>query len=224
MDKSVESPVVKKSLKAMFGGRIRGYFLAGIAVTAPIAITFYLTFAFISLVDRSVAQLFPETLSEGIFGGLDIPGLGFVTALIFFVLIGFLATNFLGRFFIRLYESILDRMPVIRNIYGAVKQIFETVMATQSTAFREVIMFEYPRKGLWAIGFVTGTSEGEVQTQIKSETLNVFVPTTPNPTSGFLIFVPKKDVIYLNMSVEEGVKLVVSAGIIAPDQVPIKKK
>lgn len=202
--------------KKTLGGRLRGYFLAGIVVTAPIAITVYLTVVFFTFIDSNVTRIIPQSWYETLYGGTTFPGLGIAVALVFFVVVGWFATNFLGRFFIRLSESIVDRMPVIRNLYSAIKQIFETVMASKSQAFREVVMLEYPRKGVYSIGFVTGVSEGEVQRSVKEDTINVFVPTTPNPTSGYLLFVPKKELIYLSMSVEEGVKLVVSAGIITP--------
>ena len=203
----------EEAVKRSAFARLRGYFLAGILVTAPIGITIFLTWKFFTLVDSSVAGLIPEPYSD-----TYLPGIGVIIALITFVIIGWFATNFLGRLFIRISEYIVARVPVIRNLYGALKQIFETVMASQSSAFREVVMFEYPRKGTWAIGFVSGKTEGEVQEAVKQDTINVFVPTTPNPTSGFLLFVPKKDVIYLKMSVEEAVKLVVSAGIITPPE------
>ena len=136
------------------------------------------------------------------------------------VFVGMLATNFMGRFFVRIGESVLDRLPVVRSLYGAIKQIFETVFANQSEAFREVVMLEYPRKGMWVIGFLTGRSKGEVQAKTtKNDVYNVFVPTTPNPTSGFLLFVPEKDITRMDMSVEDGLKLVVSAGIVTPDKV-----
>ncbi|MCB1784576.1 MAG: DUF502 domain-containing protein, partial [Alphaproteobacteria bacterium] len=121
-----------------------------------------------------------------------------------------------GRMFIRISEYFVDRMPVIRTLYSAIKQIFETIMASKSGAFRDVVMLEYPRKGIWSLGFVTGVSEGEVQELTEAETINVFVPTTPNPTSGFLLFVPRSDLHFLDMSVEDGVKMVVSGGIITP--------
>ena len=202
--------------KITLAGRLRGYFLAGILVVAPLTITVMVTFWFLRFIDKNVTAILPEYWYTGLYGGTTIPGLGILIALTFFVIVGWFATNFLGRFFVRLYEAILDRMPVIRNIYSALKQIFETVMAAQSDAFRDVIMMEYPRKGVWSIGFVTGVSKGEVQRLTNEETINVFVPTTPNPTSGYLLFVPKKEVHYLDMTVEEGVKLVVSGGIITP--------
>lgn len=209
-----------------FLARIRRYLLTGIVVIAPISITVYLTYIFLTFVDRHVgriipAEWFPQQFS-GFYEETAIPGLGLLIAIVFFVIIGWLATNILGRFIIRIYEYILDRMPVIRTVYGAIKQIFETIMASQSSAFREAVMFEYPRKGVYAIGFVTGKAEGEVQDKTKAETINVFVPTTPNPTSGFLLFVPKKELTYLDMSIEEAVKLVVSAGIITPADVKNK--
>ncbi len=196
--------------------RLRGYFLAGILVTAPIGITVYLTYIFIRFIDKKVTHIIPEVYNPNTYLPFSVPGLGLIVVIVFFILVGWFAKNFLGRLLIRISEYIVHRMPVIRNIYGAIKQIFETIMATQSQAFREVVMLEYPRKGVWSIGFVTGRSEGQVQRVTENETINVFVPTTPNPTSGYLLFVPKKELKYLNMTVEEGVKLVVSAGIISP--------
>lgn len=198
------------------GQRLRGYFLAGILVTAPIGITVYLTYIFLNFVDSNVAKILPSTWYEGVYGTTTYPGLGIIMALVFFIFVGWFATNVLGRMIIRLSEYIVNRMPIIRTLYNATKQIFETVMASKSQAFREPVMLEYPRKGVFSIGFVTGRTEGEVQRVTKNETINVFVPTTPNPTSGYLLFVPRKELIYLEMSVEEAIKLVVSAGIITP--------
>lgn len=204
------------------GPRLRGYFLAGIVVTAPISITIYLTWVFLTFVDNNVSKVIPKEwmgdmkFTIGEMTITAVPGLGIIGALLFFIFIGWFTTNFMGRLFIRLAEYVLDRMPVIRSLYGAIKQIFETIMASRSQAFREVVMLQYPRKGVYSIGFVTGRSKGEIQAATKNETINVFVPTTPNPTSGYLLFVPKKELIYLKMSVEEGVKLVISGGIITP--------
>lgn len=192
--------------------RLRGYFIAGIVVTAPISITIYLTYVFLNFVDSNVAGLIPAHY----FPEKTVPGLGIVTVLVFFIAVGWLAKNFLGRIIITVSEYIVHRMPVINAVYKTLKQIFETVVTSQSEAFREAVMLEYPRKGVWSIGFVTGGSKGEVQQLTENETLNVFVPTTPNPTSGFLLFVPKKEVKYLDMSVEDAVKLVISAGIVTP--------
>ena len=205
--------------------RLRGYLIAGILVTAPISITVYLTYIFLTFVDTQVAKALPNGWREAFYADTTIiPGLGLIIAVAFFIVVGWVTRNFLGRLLVRITEYVVDRVPVINSLYGTIKQIFETVMASQSDSFRDVVMLEYPRKGVYAIGFVTGVTEGEVQRATKAETINVFVPTTPNPTSGFLLFVPKKELIYLDMSVEEGVKLVVSGGIITPPDRGIEKK
>jgi uncharacterized membrane protein len=127
-----------------------------------------------------------------------------------------LTAGLAGRTLVRMGERLLSRMPVVRSVYGTLKQIFETILAQKSRSFREVVLIEYPRRGLGAIGFVTGPTRGEVQARSEDELVNVFLPTTPNPTSGFLLFVPKRDLIHLDMSIEEGIKLVISGGIVTP--------
>lgn len=139
-------------------------------------------------------------------------------------MVGWFAKNFLGRLIINISENIVHRLPVIRAVYKAIKQIFETVMTSQSQAFREVVMFEYPRQGSWALGFVTGVTKGEVQRLTDTEVVNVFLPTTPNPTSGYLLFLPRKDLVFMKMSVEEGIKMIVSGGIITPPDPEEMKK
>ncbi|MEM6812292.1 MAG: DUF502 domain-containing protein [Pseudomonadota bacterium] len=196
--------------------RIRNYFFAGILVTAPISITFYIVWTFLKFLDEAITPFIPSEFNPNTYLPFPLPGLGFVITVIFFIVVGFLAKNFFGRLIVRISEYIVERLPVINKIYVAIKQIMETVMTSQSDAFKEVVMFEYPRKGIWVMGFVTGMSKGEVQDKTSGETINIFVPTTPNPTSGFLLFVPKKDLIYMDMSVEEGIKLIVSGGIISP--------
>jgi uncharacterized membrane protein len=196
--------------------RLRGYFLAGILFTAPLSITIYLTYIFLTFIDSRVSKVLPDGWYHALYGTTTFPGIGLIIAIVFFVSVGWLATNVLGKLIIRISEYVLNRMPIIRTLYGATKQIFETVMASQSSAFRDVVMFEYPRKGIWVLGFVTGVSEGEVQRLTEDMTVNVFLPTTPNPTSGFLLFVPKKDLVYMDMSVEQAIKLVVSGGILTP--------
>ena len=205
--------------KRSFLARLRGYLIAGMLITAPITITAWLTTTIIDFVDNRVTKLIPPRYDPETYLPFSIPGLGVIVVIIFLLLVGMLTTNFLGRFFVKIGESILDRLPVVRSLYGATKQIFETVFASQSDAFREVVLIEYPRKDIWVIGFLTGTSKGEVQKHTKDELVNVIVPTTPNPTSGFLLFVPRKDIKILNMGVEEGLKLVVSAGIVTPEGV-----
>lgn len=201
------------------GARLRGYLIAGVLVTAPITITAWLTIAIVNFVDGRVEKLIPPQYNPDNLLPFSIPGLGLIAVILFLLLVGMLTTNFLGRFFVRIGESILDRLPVIRSLYSATKQIFETVFASQSDAFREVVLVEYPRKDIWVIGFLTGTAKGEVQNVTKEDVVNIFVPTTPNPTSGFLLFVPKSDVKILDMTVEEGIKLVVSAGIVTPEKI-----
>jgi len=194
-------------------GRVRAWFFTGLLVTAPVLLTVYITWAAIKLIDSQVSKLLPG-FETSILG--NVPGVGLVIGAVLITLIGAIAAGFLGRYIIRLGEAILNRMPVVRSIYGATKQILETVISTQSDAFREVVLVEYPRKKLWVIGFVTGNTKGEVAGRIASPMVNVFVPTTPNPTSGFLLFCPREDVIFLKMTVEEAVKLVVSGGIVTP--------
>ena len=196
--------------------RLRAYFLAGILITAPISITIYLAALFINFVDRRVTPLIPADYNPETYLPFSVPGLGLVLVVVVLTLIGALTAGFVGRFFVRVSEHILARMPVIRNVYSAVKQIFETVLAQQSKAFREAVLVEFPRRGIWAIGFITGVTQGEVQNLTEEAVINVFVPTTPNPTSGFLVFVPKKDVVPLSMTVEEAIKMVVSGGIVTP--------
>ena len=201
--------------------RLRGWFFTGLLVTAPVLLTVYITWAAINLIDSQVNKLIPEfsTWNLG-----DIPGAGLVVGVALITLIGAIAAGFMGRWIIRLGESLLNRMPVVRSIYGATKQILETVISTQSDAFREVVLVEYPRRGLWVVGFVTGVTKGEVARLIPGSNVNVFIPTTPNPTSGFLLFCPVKDIAYLNMTVEEAVKLVVSGGIVSPPDQNLNKK
>jgi uncharacterized membrane protein len=145
-----------------------------------------------------------------------IPGSGLIIVLAGLIIVGIAARNYLGGRLVKVWERILDRMPIVRSIYGATKQIMETIFSDKSEAFRDVVMFEFPRKGMWAIGFVTGESRGEVQEKTAQTVMNVFFPTTPNPTSGFLIFVPREDLVYLKMSVEDAIKLIVSGGIVTP--------
>lgn len=209
-------PPQKVTFYQTLGARLRGYFLAGVLFTAPISLTLYLTYIFLKFVDNQVTPLIPDEYNPSHYLPFSLPGLGLVIVIIFFILVGWFAKNFLGRLLTRIAEYIVHRLPIVSAIYKGLKQIFETVMTSQSQAFRDVVMFEFPRKGLWAIGFVTGTTQGEVQRLTKDEVVNVFYPTTPNPTSGFLMFIPKQDLIYMEMSVEEALKMIISGGILTP--------
>ncbi len=196
--------------------RLRTYFFAGILVTAPIGITLYLTWLVITFIDGQVTPLIPARYNPETYLPFGVPGLGVIVAVVFLTLVGALTAGLVGRWLIRLFDRLMQRMPVVRNIHSALKQILETVLAQQSKAFRQVVLIEYPRRGMWAIGFITGDTVGEVQHLTEDDVVNVFLPTTPNPTSGFLLFVPRGDLFVLSMTVEEGIKMVVSGGIVTP--------
>lgn len=218
-----EQPLKNQTIaKPTLFARFRGWFLTGLLVTAPIMLTVYITWLFIDIIDGWVTDLMPAIWREAVY--TNIPGVGLIIGVIAITIIGAIAAGFFGRWLLKIGENLLNRMPIVGTIYGASKQILETVLASQSDAFRDVVLVQYPRKDLWVIGFVTGGTKGEVGTAIPEETVNVFVPTTPNPTSGFLLFCPKDELQYLDMSVEEAVKLVVSGGIVTPPHNPKRKK
>ncbi len=200
------------------GAKLRAYFFTGILVTAPVMITFYVAYKVIMFTDMSVNRLLPPQFKPDNFLPFTIPGLGIIILVAVLILIGMFAAGFLGKFFLRLGEWILYKMPFISSIYSVLKQIFETFLSNKSNAFKRVVLLEYPRKGIWILGFVSTDTDGEVKSLLKEEMINVFIPTTPNPTSGFLIFVPKSDTIPLEMSVEAGIKFVISGGIVSPDE------
>ena len=204
---------------------MRGYFLAGLLVVAPVGITFWLSWLVLSFIDARVTPLIPEAYNPNTYVPFGIPGLGVLVLLVFITFIGALTRVLLGRWMVRGGEHLLSRMPIVRSIYGATKQIVETVLANQSDAFRQVVLFEYPRRGTWAIGFVTGKTVGEVQNVTSDDVVNVFLPTTPNPTSGYLLFLPRRDLVELSMSVEEGIKMIISGGIVTPpDKRPLEQR
>jgi len=224
-----------KATRPRLAARLRDYFLAGLLVTAPISITIYLTWSFISWVDDSILPLLPAAYNPENYLRFDVPGIGLihltlpgiglVIAVFVLIVIGALAAGLVGRLFVDYSERVLNRMPIVRSIYGATKQIFETMLAQKSDVFREVVLVEFPRIGMWSIGFIAGRTEGEIQELTEDEVLNVYIPTTPNPTSGYLCFVAKKDIVPLSMSVEEGIKMVVSGGIVTPpDRRPLSAR
>ena len=223
-----ERPVlIKPARRKTLLLRLRTYFLTGIVVSAPVGITIWLIWLFVAFVDRTVVPLIPESYNPSDVLGVSVPGIGVVVVLLVVTMIGFLVTNFLGRYMVKIGENMVSRVPVVRTIYGVLKQIFDAVLAQSEGAFREVVLIEYPRKGIWVIGFITSSTQGEVQRVTPDDMVNVFLPTTPNPTSGFLLFVPRKDCITLHMTVEEGVKLVISGGIVSPpdiDRRPTKEE
>lgn len=207
------------------GAKLRAYFFTGILVTAPIAVTFYVAYKVIEWGDSGVNNLLPPQIKE-YYNNLPytIPGLGIIILVLFLTLIGMFAAGFVGDFFVRLGEWVVRKIPLISSIYSLLKKVFETFLSNKSSAFKKVVLLEYPRKGIWILGLVSTDTEGEVKDILKTDMVNVFIPTTPNPTSGFLIFVPLKDVIYLDMSVEEALKFIISGGIVSPEKMKKIKK
>ena len=199
-----------------FGAKLRAYLFTGILVTAPVAITFYLAYKFIFWVDTFVNKMLPPQYQLDNYIPMSIPGLGLIVLIVFLILVGMFAAGFLGRFFIRLGEWFVARVPLISSVYSLLKQIFETVFSSKAQAFKKVVLLEYPRKGIWILGLVSMDLTGEIEDKLPEDMVNVFIPTTPNPTSGFLIFVPKRDVIELDMSVESALKFIVSGGLVEP--------
>jgi len=205
-----ENPV-----KMTVAGRLRAYFFAGILITAPISITFTIAWNFIDFVDSKVTPLIPAAYNPKQWG---VPGVGLLLVALVLTLVGALTAGFLGRVWLKFSEWILSRTPVLNGIYSAVKQVFETVLAQKSNAFREVVLLEYPRQGCWTVGFITGQTVKSLCPDQEQDWVNVFVPTTPNPTSGYLLFLPRSQVRATSVSVEDGLKLVISGGIVAPQE------
>lgn len=198
--------------------RLRNYFLTGVIVTAPIALTIYLTWQFIDWVDRQAIPLLPAKYNPENYLPFSLPGLGLVIMLVILTFVGFLTANIFGRTLLKTGERLVNRMPVVRTIYGALKQVLETVLSQSSNSFRQAVLVEYPRRGIWTMAFVTGDTEGEVASRLEDDMVNIYVPTTPNPTSGFLLMVPRRDLIFLDLPVEDAAKYVISIGVIAPEE------
>ena len=192
--------------------RLRNYFITGIVVLIPIGITLYLTKFFISI----SSNLIPSRINPNTYLPFDIPGLEIVLAIIFITLVGGLSLSFIGKKFLQLVNDLFKRIPILRTIYSAIGQMTET-LAPKKGQKKSVVLVEYPRKGSWAVGFATKKNEGEISKKTNSNLINVFVPTTPNPTSGFLLMFPKDEIIYLDMSFEESSKFIVSAGTSNPE-------
>jgi uncharacterized membrane protein len=204
--------------RGLFGG-LRASFLTGIVVIAPVALTIWLIWSVIGWIDSMVLPFVPETLRPDKYIGVNLRGVGVMIFLIFTIFVGWIAKGLIGRSLIRFGESLVDRMPVVRSIYSGIKQISETVFAQTEKSFEKACLVQYPRRGIWAIGFISTTAKGEVaeRADTPGKLVGVFVPTTPNPTSGFLLLFPEEDVIELDMSVEEAAKLVISAGLVYPN-------
>ena len=194
--------------------KIKNYFLTGVLITAPVFLTFWIVFTLVNIIDRLITPLIPYYINPNFYLPREIPGLGLIILSIFLIFIGFVTANFFGSLLLKKTDNLIDKIPLIKVFYKTFKQIIETVFKTNSSAFRDVVMLEYPRKGLWVLGFTTGEAQGAIKKNTKKKLINVFVPTTPNPTSGFLLLVPFEDLKYLNVKVDDAVKTIVSAGII----------
>ena len=199
----MSEPSLKKSIFA----KIRNNFIAGVVVLIPIGITLYLTLFII----RISSKVIPKEINPNNYLPFDIPGVEILIALVIITFIGWLSLSFLGKKFFELFNNILKKIPILRTIYSAIGQMTESFTKTDNKQ-KSVVLLEYPRKGVWAVGFATKENEGLIKEKIKEDLINVFVPTTPNPTSGFLLLVPKKDLIFLDISFDQASKFIVSAG------------
>jgi len=195
--------------------RLRRYLVAGILVWLPLGITVFLFRILIGLMDKSLV-LIPRQYHPEAWLGVGIPGLGVILTVLLLLLTGVLTANFVGRAFVGGWESLMDRIPVARSIYSAAKNFAEIVFSDSGSAFKKVLLVEYPRKGIYSLTFQTASDIGEIQGRTGEEVVCCFVPTTPNPTSGFIILIPKKDAIELDMEVDEAVKLIMSLGVVVP--------
>jgi uncharacterized membrane protein len=204
---------------ASIKNRLRNLFITGLLITLPIAFTFFvLTFLFKGL-DNSISPLFTKLLilaGAPVAADFQLPGVGIIMTLVIILLVGALTTNIFGESLIRWGESIVARIPIVRGLYTGMKQVVTTVIQTDANAFSKCVLVEFPRKGVYTLGFITSDCRGEVKEKIKESICNVYVPTTPNPTSGYLIFFPKNELIELDMSIEDGLKLIISGGIVVP--------
>ena len=200
----------------------RRYLIAGLLVWVPLIVTGLIIKFLVDMLDFTILLLPPSWRPEAILG-FSVPGTGVVVAIVIVFLTGIVAANIVGRKLFDLGEAIVDRIPLVRSIYSAVKQVMHSLFSNGGQSFRRVLMVQYPREGLWTLGFQTGVGVGEVQHRTDRDVVTVFIPTTPNPTSGFVIMVPREDAIELDMSVEDGLKFVMSLGVVVPDwPAPVK--
>lgn len=212
--------------KRGFFASLRNSFLTGLVVVAPAVLTVWLIVSVVEFIDSKVVPLIPLSLLPDFLLGISFPGMGVIVFILFTLVVGALAKGLIGRSLIEWSEEIVARMPVVRTVYNGLKQIAETVLSQSSTSFNRACLVQYPRPGLWAIAFVSTDARGEIADRIGAENkhISVFLPTTPNPTSGFLLFVAEADVILLDMTVEEAAKLVISAGLVVPDPSKLKTR
>jgi uncharacterized membrane protein len=200
----------------LFRHRLKRYFLTGLLVVVPVAMTLLVVRWLVGVMDSMLMSVLPEALRPEHLYGIPVPGIGLVATLLLILLVGVLAANIFGRSLVTFSERQVDRIPLVKGIYNMFKQVSDTVLNRERGAFRKVVLIEYPRKRIWAVAFVTGVTKGEVQHVTEDKLVNVFVPTTPNPTSGFYILLPEDDMIELSMTVEEAFKLIISGGMVTP--------
>lgn len=201
-----------------FGRRLVNYFLTGLLIAGPVGITLYIAWWIIGVVDHFVKPMIPARYNPDTYLNFHVPGFGLVVAVVAIMLLGFLTANLVGRTLVQFGERLLSRLPMISTLYKAIKQIFETVVTQSSQSFREVGLIEYPRKGLWALVLISTQAKGEIDEKVHGDTImSCFLPTTPNPTSGFLLFVSRKDILILDMTTEDAAKMIISAGLVSPE-------
>jgi len=198
---------------------IKKNLVAGILIILPISITFYIVFLLVRVVDRILGVL-PPKYDPQTYIPFNIPGFRLFFAVIIIFIVGFLARNYIGSKLIEFWENIVNKIPFIRTIYVAIKQLGEAIFAKKEKDFKRVVLIEYPREGIFTLAFTTGIGEGEIQKKTKKRVLNIFVPTTPNPTSGFYLLVPEDEIKFLDMSVEDAFKLIISGGMATPEKRP----
>jgi len=196
---------------------LRGRFLAGMVIAAPIAVTFYVLQFLINFIDNRVKPLLPPVIQPETYTNYAIPGFGVLVMIVALTILGAVATNLIGRSAISAADRILSRLPIVRNVYAAFKQLTDVIANNQQSSYDRVVLIEYPKRGSWCIGFVSTGARGEIRTRLGEGHIGVFVPTTPNPTSGFLMYVKEEECIEMDMSIEEGAKMILSAGLVVPD-------
>jgi uncharacterized membrane protein len=201
--------------KLTFFAKVRKYLIAGLLVWVPVGITILVSKLLIDLLDRSMVLLPPPWRPENLLG-FSLPGIGIIISAIIILTTGFIVTNMVGRRMVSLGESLLEKIPFVRSIYSAVKQVTETILSQDKNSFRQVLLIEYPRKGVWTVAFQTSESMDMLNDLTKQKLITVFIPTTPNPTSGFVLMIPKKDAIKLDIDVEDALKLIMSLGVVTP--------
>lgn len=203
--------------------RLRRYLAAGLLIWIPLGVTFLVVRFLIRLMDRTLDWL-PTAWHPDSLLGFHVPGLGIVLVVLVVLVTGVVAANFFGRQLVSLWESLLRRIPLVRSIYTGVKQVAETMLSDSAQSFRQVVLVEYPRRDSWTLAFMTGRPPREVRQRLGEDAVSVFVPTTPNPTSGFFLMVPRDDIIALDMSVDDGLKMLLSLGVVTPGEAPVPSR